>query len=217
VGLVGNLAKASCAGAVRQAASLIRATGRKVLCDAATASLAKLDVPTLPDILSLTHKVDLVLVFGGDGTMLGIGRELARQNLPLVGINQGRLGFITDLPVDRYFAIGGPGSFPGLELGELRVSDYWSASGSYLWKIKDIMSIRGQALYAGIRLTAGQTFGRLEEYVDPSFDQDDTIYGGSLYIAGRELTPAKARILLILALQTPRSRAELRIPAARDR
>jgi hypothetical protein len=47
------------------------------------------------------------------------------------------------------------------------------------------MPIRGQALYAGIRLTAGQTFGRLEEYVDPSFDQDDTIYGGSLYIAGR--------------------------------
>ena len=114
-----------------------------------------------------------------------------------------------DLPLDRTFMLGGPGSFPGFELGELRVTDYWTASGGYLWKIKDIMSIRGQALYAGIRLTAGQTFGRLEEYVDPSFDQDDTIYGGSLYIAGRELTPAKARILLMLALQTPRSRAEL--------
>jgi NTE family protein len=91
----------------------------------------------------------------------------------------------TDLPLDRTFMLGGPGSFPGFELGELRVTDYWTASGSYLWKIKDIMSIRGQALYAGIRLTAGQTFGRLEEYVDPSFDQDETIYGGSLYIAGR--------------------------------
>ena len=45
---------------------------------------------------------DLAVVVGGDGTMLGIGRELARQNLPLVGINQGRLGFITDLPVDQY-------------------------------------------------------------------------------------------------------------------
>jgi NAD+ kinase len=47
-------------------------------------------------------RCDLAVVVGGDGTMLGIGRELARQNLPLVGINQGRLGFITDLPVDRY-------------------------------------------------------------------------------------------------------------------
>ena len=91
----------------------------------------------------------------------------------------------TDLPLDRTFMLGGPGSFPGFELGELRVTDYWTASGSYLWKIKDIMSIRGQALYAGVRLTGGQVFGRLEEYVIPSFDEDDTIYGGSLYIAGR--------------------------------
>jgi NAD+ kinase len=34
--------------------------------------------------------------------MLGIARELARWNLPLVGINQGRLGFITDIPIDKY-------------------------------------------------------------------------------------------------------------------
>jgi NTE family protein len=91
----------------------------------------------------------------------------------------------SDLPPDRTFMLGGPGSFPGFELGELRVSDYWTASGSYLWKIKDIMSIRGQALYAGVRLTAGQTFGRLEELVNPRFDDDDMIYGGSLYITGR--------------------------------
>jgi hypothetical protein len=34
--------------------------------------------------------------------MLGIARELARHNLPLVGINQGRLGFITDVPLAHY-------------------------------------------------------------------------------------------------------------------
>lgn len=45
---------------------------------------------------------DLAVVVGGDGTMLGIGRELARYKLPLVGINQGRLGFITDVPIDRF-------------------------------------------------------------------------------------------------------------------
>jgi NAD kinase len=42
------------------------------------------------------------VVVGGDGTMLGIARELARHNLPLVGINQGRLGFITDIPHGQY-------------------------------------------------------------------------------------------------------------------
>ena len=46
----------------------------------------------------LAQACDLAVVVGGDGTMLGIGRELARHNIPLIGINQGRLGFITDIP-----------------------------------------------------------------------------------------------------------------------
>ncbi len=45
---------------------------------------------------------DIAIVVGGDGTMLGIARQLARFNLPMVGINQGRLGFITDVPVGHY-------------------------------------------------------------------------------------------------------------------
>jgi NAD+ kinase len=48
------------------------------------------------------QQCDLAVVVGGDGTMLGIARELSRWNIPLVGINQGRLGFITDVPVDRF-------------------------------------------------------------------------------------------------------------------
>ncbi|MFM8768726.1 MAG: NAD(+)/NADH kinase, partial [Rubrivivax sp.] len=47
-------------------------------------------------------RCDVAVVVGGDGTMLGIARELAKHNLPLVGINQGRLGFITDVPIDRF-------------------------------------------------------------------------------------------------------------------
>jgi len=93
----------------------------------------------------------------------------------------------SELPPDRAFTLGGPGSFPGYELGELRVRDYWSASGSYLLKIKDITSIRGQALYAGLRLTVGDTTPFREARVyDP--DANDLIYGGSLYLTGR--TPA---------------------------
>jgi NAD+ kinase len=47
---------------------------------------------------------DLGLVVGGDGTMLGIGRQLACHGLPLIGINRGRLGFVTDIPLDIYQA-----------------------------------------------------------------------------------------------------------------
>ena len=54
------------------------------------------------EVAAIGEQCDLVLVVGGDGTMLGIGRQLARYGVPLIGINQGRLGFITDIPLDHY-------------------------------------------------------------------------------------------------------------------
>jgi NAD+ kinase len=51
------------------------------------------------------QEAHVVLVVGGDGTMLGVGRQLARHGIPLIGINQGRLGFITDIPLDQYRAV----------------------------------------------------------------------------------------------------------------
>jgi NAD+ kinase len=50
------------------------------------------------------QRCDLGLVVGGDGTMLGIGRQLAPHDVPLIGINRGRLGFITDISLDNYQA-----------------------------------------------------------------------------------------------------------------
>jgi len=47
---------------------------------------------------------DLAVVVGGDGTMLGIARQLARFNTPMIGINQGRLGFITDVSAEEFSA-----------------------------------------------------------------------------------------------------------------
>lgn len=57
---------------------------------------------TTMDVTGIGQKCDLCLVVGGDGTMLGIGRQLAQYKVPLIGINQGRLGFITDIPFDQY-------------------------------------------------------------------------------------------------------------------
>ncbi len=59
------------------------------------------------DFDALSHdemgaRCDLAVVVGGDGTMLGIARELAPHGVPLVGINQGRLGFITDVAIGQY-------------------------------------------------------------------------------------------------------------------
>ena len=54
------------------------------------------------DVAGIGKTCDLGLVVGGDGTMLGIGRQLAPYDVPLIGINQGRLGFITDIPLEQY-------------------------------------------------------------------------------------------------------------------
>ncbi len=47
------------------------------------------------------------IVMGGDGTMLGIARKLAPFNVPLIGINQGRLGFMTDIAIERMIPVVG--------------------------------------------------------------------------------------------------------------
>lgn len=48
----------------------------------------------------LGNKADLFVVYGGDGTLLGVARRMALYKVPFVGINAGRLGFITDIPSD---------------------------------------------------------------------------------------------------------------------
>src|SRR5207342_2406106 len=60
--------------------------------------------PLLPDFRSappeaLGAEADIAIVLGGDGTMLSIARRLAPFQVPLIGINQGRLGFLTDIPI----------------------------------------------------------------------------------------------------------------------
>jgi NAD+ kinase len=48
----------------------------------------------------LAMESDVVVVLGGDGTMLSIARALAPHGAPLIGINHGRLGFLTDITID---------------------------------------------------------------------------------------------------------------------
>jgi NTE family protein len=90
-------------------------------------------------------------------------------------------GVSGDLPPDRTFALGGPGSFPGLEVGELRVGGYWTAGTSYLWKVRDVLPVRNLALYLGARIAAGAIYDRIDE------GKTGEIYGGSVFLTGRTL------------------------------
>ncbi len=101
IGLIGNAGKSSRAGVIRRAAQLIQRAGRKVFCNAETAALARLKIPAFADAAALAREVDLLLVFGGDGTMLHVARAIAGSPTPMLGVNIGGLGFLTGVPSDE--------------------------------------------------------------------------------------------------------------------
>ena len=98
IGLIGHSDKVAGSRAVAKAVRLIRAAGRQVFTDAVTAASGKIKSAVCPDAATLARQVDLLLVFGGDGTMLRVAREIAGSQTPLLGVNLGGLGFLTGVP-----------------------------------------------------------------------------------------------------------------------
>jgi NAD+ kinase len=80
-------------------AKLVSGLGCEVFFETSTAEHLKLKGYPSKNVGDFAGAIDLAVVLGGDGTMLGIGRQLAGSNVPLVGINMGRLGYMTDIPI----------------------------------------------------------------------------------------------------------------------
>lgn len=91
--------------ALLEIAQFLSSQGAQVVVEADTAAHYKITSHPAQDLHSIGRTCELGLVVGGDGTMLGIGRQLARYGVPLIGINQGRLGFITDVAMHEYRAL----------------------------------------------------------------------------------------------------------------
>jgi NAD+ kinase len=95
LGLLANFDKPSSRAVVREAAQRITRAGRSVVAEIQTARLAGLTCPTFADPAALAREADLLLVFGGDGTMLRMIRETNGSGTPILGVKMGRLGFLT--------------------------------------------------------------------------------------------------------------------------
>ncbi|QGM81255.1 NAD(+) kinase [Otariodibacter oris] len=63
----------------------------------------QLNLPNPSTIEEIGEQADLVIVIGGDGNMLGMARRLAQYDVPLIGINRGNLGFLTDIAPQTAF------------------------------------------------------------------------------------------------------------------
>ena len=111
VALIGKLhstASAQSVAVLQDIALFLQKSGCEVVLEKSTAEQMGLNnLPTL-NLTEIGAQCQLGLVVGGDGSMLGIGRQLAPFGVPLIGINQGRLGFITDIALDQYASVLGP-------------------------------------------------------------------------------------------------------------
>jgi NAD+ kinase len=89
--------------------------------------------------VELGESVDLVIVAGGDGTLLSVARQLAPHRIPLIGINQGRLGFLTDIALADM---------------ETALTDMFE--GRLL--VEERMLLHARVVRAGVELTNGLAF-----------------------------------------------------------
>ena len=145
--IVGKYKSPEVSGPVSQVINFLQGEGVHCLVDELTAeqlSGVKVDSGPMDDVVS---RSDLVVVLGGDGTLLGLARTVATHNVPLLGINLGRLGFLADISLNKMVA-----SLRAVLQGEyvidkrvmLEVSvDNEPAAG--VWALNDISVGKGQS------------------------------------------------------------------------
>jgi len=97
VALIGKLRSAEIAESLRELRAMLEQRGCEVLIERETASDLGLRGV---DYVAIGAEAKLAIVVGGDGTMLAAARNLVRYHVPLVGVNQGRVGFMTDIGHD---------------------------------------------------------------------------------------------------------------------
>jgi NAD+ kinase len=101
IALIGKLKSLEVAAPLFRLAEFLSARGLNVMVDSLTAEHLKDNFYPSMSLAELAGTADLAIVIGGDGTMLNIARTFSPHHVPLIGVNQGRLGFLTDLTLEN--------------------------------------------------------------------------------------------------------------------
>lgn len=168
VGLIGHLNNERATYSIKRLIRFLQQVDKRFVLESKTAQL--LTDPALlnsalqvVEMEALGHLCDLVIVIGGDGSLLRSARALARFNVPVLGVNRGRLGFLTDISPEEI---------------EQKVAEV--LSGQYISDTRfllDMAVVRGQEVVAtgdalnDVVLHPGQFIHMLEYelYVDEHF------------------------------------------------
>ena len=99
VGLFGKYQDDHAGLHLRQLGRFLSGRGLDVAVDAETAQALPEPAGPVLALEDIGPVIDVAVVVGGDGTLLHVARNLAEYEVPVIGVNQGRLGFLTDIPV----------------------------------------------------------------------------------------------------------------------
>jgi NAD+ kinase len=97
IGLIGKHAEATVASTLRQLSDYLRDRGVSVLVDQTSAEMIAGQGVETVQREAMGERCDLAIVVGGDGTLLNAARALVSYDVPVLGVNVGRLGFLTDI------------------------------------------------------------------------------------------------------------------------
>ncbi len=100
VAVVGKSDAASLPDVLDQLVGMLRARKLAILMDPLTAGASRARPDDTIEMEQLPKRASLAIVVGGDGTLIAVARLMAERNVPLVGVNLGRLGFLTAIPHD---------------------------------------------------------------------------------------------------------------------
>ena len=147
----------------------------EVLLDGFTASQIGSDKYSVLSLEEIGEKADLAVVMGGDGTMLNIARMLVSYDVPLIGINQGRLGFLTDLSADTMFET----------LDEMLAGQYTTERRMLLYAevIRNAESVFGSLAFNDVVLYRGLSSGMIEFEVKVDNEYVNTLRADGLIVA----------------------------------